>query len=53
MRRDGLRRGMVTLCIGGGEGIAVALKHTGAAASRGGQCPAQGPWAWRLIKRLC
>jgi acetyl-CoA C-acetyltransferase len=26
MRRDGLRRGMVTLCIGGGQGIAVALE---------------------------
>jgi acetyl-CoA C-acetyltransferase len=25
MRRDGLRRGMVTLCIGGGQGIALAL----------------------------
>src|SRR4029450_8981062 len=24
MRRDGLRRGMVTLCIGGGQGIALA-----------------------------
>ena len=26
MRRDGLRRGMVTLCIGGGRGIALALE---------------------------
>jgi acetyl-CoA C-acetyltransferase len=26
MRRDGLRRGLVTLCIGGGQGIALALK---------------------------
>jgi acetyl-CoA C-acetyltransferase len=26
MRRDGLKRGMVTLCIGGGQGIAVALE---------------------------
>ena len=26
MRRDGLRRGVVTLCIGGGQGIAVALE---------------------------
>ncbi|WP_246522806.1 beta-ketoacyl-[acyl-carrier-protein] synthase family protein [Neoroseomonas eburnea] len=26
MRRDGLRRGMVTLCIGGGLGIALALE---------------------------
>jgi acetyl-CoA C-acetyltransferase len=26
MRRDGLRRGMVTLCIGGGQGIALALE---------------------------
>jgi acetyl-CoA C-acetyltransferase len=25
MRRDGIRRGMVTLCIGGGQGIALAL----------------------------
>lgn len=25
MRRDGLRRGIVTLCIGGGQGIALAL----------------------------
>jgi acetyl-CoA C-acetyltransferase len=27
MRRDGLRRGMVTLCIGGGQGIALALER--------------------------
>jgi acetyl-CoA C-acetyltransferase len=26
MRRDGLKRGMVTLCIGGGQGIALALE---------------------------
>jgi acetyl-CoA C-acetyltransferase len=26
MRRDGARRGMVTLCIGGGQGIALALE---------------------------
>ena len=26
MRRNGLRRGMVTLCIGGGQGIALALE---------------------------
>ena len=26
MRRDGLKRGIVTLCIGGGQGIALALK---------------------------
>jgi acetyl-CoA C-acetyltransferase len=26
MRRDGLRRGMVTLCIGGGQGIALAVE---------------------------
>jgi acetyl-CoA C-acetyltransferase len=26
MRRDGLRRGIVTLCIGGGQGIAVAVE---------------------------
>lgn len=26
MQRDGLRRGIVTLCIGGGQGIALALK---------------------------
>ncbi len=26
MKRDGLRRGMVTLCIGGGQGIALALE---------------------------
>lgn len=25
MRRDGLKRGLVTLCIGGGQGIAIAL----------------------------
>jgi len=27
MRRDGLRRGIVTLCIGGGQGIALALER--------------------------
>jgi acetyl-CoA C-acetyltransferase len=26
MRRDGLQRGIVTLCIGGGQGIALALE---------------------------
>ena len=26
MRRDGLKRGVVTLCIGGGQGIALALE---------------------------
>ena len=26
MRRDGIRRGMVTLCIGGGQGVALALE---------------------------
>jgi acetyl-CoA C-acetyltransferase len=26
MRREGVRRGMVTLCIGGGQGIALALE---------------------------
>lgn len=26
MRRDGIRRGMVTLCIGGGQGIALAVE---------------------------
>jgi acetyl-CoA C-acetyltransferase len=26
MKRDGLRRGVVTLCIGGGQGIALALE---------------------------
>jgi acetyl-CoA C-acetyltransferase len=26
MNRDGLKRGMVTLCIGGGQGIALALE---------------------------
>ena len=26
MQRDGLRRGIVTLCIGGGQGIALAMK---------------------------
>ena len=26
MQRDGIRRGMVTLCIGGGQGIALALE---------------------------
>ena len=27
MARDGLRRGLVTLCIGGGQGIALLLEH--------------------------
>ncbi len=26
MRRDGIKRGVVTLCIGGGQGIALALE---------------------------
>jgi len=26
MRRDGLKRGIVTLCIGGGQGIALVLE---------------------------
>jgi acetyl-CoA C-acetyltransferase len=26
MKRDGLSRGVVTLCIGGGQGIALALE---------------------------
>jgi acetyl-CoA C-acetyltransferase len=26
MRRDGLKKGIVTMCIGGGQGIALALK---------------------------
>jgi acetyl-CoA C-acetyltransferase len=26
MRRDGLRKGLVTLCIGGGQGIALAIE---------------------------
>jgi acetyl-CoA C-acetyltransferase len=26
MRRDGLRRGVVTLCAGGGQGIALAIE---------------------------
>src|SRR5579859_2779631 len=29
MRRDGLKRGIVTLCIGGGQGIALALEAQG------------------------
>ena len=29
MRRDGIRRGVVTLCIGGGQGIALALEALG------------------------
>ena len=29
MRRDGIKRGIVTLCIGGGQGIALALETTG------------------------
>jgi acetyl-CoA C-acetyltransferase len=27
MRRDGIRRGLVTMCIGGGQGIALALEN--------------------------
>ena len=30
MRRDGLKRGVVTLCIGGGQGIALALESESA-----------------------
>jgi acetyl-CoA C-acetyltransferase len=26
MRRDGLKKGIATLCIGGGQGIALALE---------------------------
>jgi acetyl-CoA C-acetyltransferase len=26
MRRDGLKRGVITLCIGGGQGIALAVE---------------------------
>jgi acetyl-CoA C-acetyltransferase len=26
LRRDGLKRGIVTLCIGGGQGIALAIE---------------------------
>ncbi|WP_368890646.1 hypothetical protein [Escherichia coli] len=26
MRRDGLKRGLVTLCIGGGQGVALLLE---------------------------
>jgi acetyl-CoA C-acetyltransferase len=26
MRRDGLKKGVVTMCIGGGQGIALALE---------------------------
>jgi len=26
MRRDRLRRGLVTLCIGGGQGVALAIE---------------------------
>lgn len=29
MRRDGLKRGVVTLCIGGGQGIALAIEMVG------------------------
>jgi acetyl-CoA C-acetyltransferase len=29
MRRDGIKRGIVTLCIGGGQGIALALETAG------------------------
>lgn len=31
MRRDGLRRGPVTLCVGGGQGIALAIETLQAA----------------------
>jgi len=27
MQRDGLRRGIVTLCIGGGQAVALALER--------------------------
>jgi acetyl-CoA C-acetyltransferase len=27
MRRDGIKRGLVTLCIGGGQGIALTLER--------------------------
>ncbi|KKN43110.1 hypothetical protein LCGC14_0706380, partial [marine sediment metagenome] len=30
MERDGLKRGLVTLCIGGGQGIALALERLAA-----------------------
>jgi acetyl-CoA C-acetyltransferase len=26
MRRDGLKKGVVTMCIGGGQGIALAIE---------------------------
>jgi len=29
MKRDGLKRGIVTLCIGGGRGMALALETVG------------------------
>jgi len=29
MRRDELKRGIVTLCIGGGQGIALAIEMIG------------------------
>jgi acetyl-CoA C-acetyltransferase len=29
MQRDGLKRGMVTLCIGGGQAIALVLERIG------------------------
>ncbi len=29
MKRDGIKRGVVTLCIGGGQGIALALESVG------------------------
>jgi acetyl-CoA C-acetyltransferase len=29
MRRDGLKRGIVTLCIGGGQGIGLAIETIG------------------------
>src|SRR5258707_10797921 len=34
MRRDGIRRGIVTLCIGGGQGIALALEVVSAHRAR-------------------
>jgi acetyl-CoA C-acetyltransferase len=29
MQRDGINKGIVTLCIGGGQGIALALESLG------------------------
>ena len=28
MRREGIKRGLVTLCIGGGQGVALALERS-------------------------